>query len=49
MKKHYMGIEKLKKFPRVPTYCICVQGEGLLAPTHLDYTYINAILWEVLS
>lgn len=46
MKKSYMGNEKFEKFPKVPIYCICVQGEGLLAPTHLDYTYINKLLGE---
>ena len=42
MKKHYMGIEKLKKFPKVPTYWYMWRGEGMLAPTHLGFAYIES-------
>ena len=38
MKKHYIGERKLIFFPKVPTDCMCAKSEGLLAPTHLDYT-----------
>ena len=38
MEKCYIGDEKFEKFPKVPTYCMCAKSEGLLAPTHLDYT-----------
>jgi hypothetical protein len=35
--KCYIGDQKFEKFPKVPIYCICIEVEGLLAPTHLDY------------